>query len=158
MEEFHPLTDVLSHFDIPPRGHEAIKSLLEGLRGGRLTSDKPAAINGLSTLSQIAARDRDTGLAESIADTVIELSADEANSGHPSEAVWRIIECAGAQPTKEALRGWLTEKLERLAFATPISPPIEELPELILTLRDLDQPLGILLARAGAAARLAQGR
>lgn len=156
MERFHPLTDVLMHFNIPRRGHEAIKSLLEGLRGGSLTSDKRPVINGLSTLSQIAARDHDTSLAESIANAVIELSADEANSSHPSEAAWRIIECAGAQPTKHALRAWLAEKLERLAFAIPAPPSISELPELILMMRAFDPALGILLARAGAAARLAR--
>ena len=135
----------------------ALKVILD-LRMQQNSFDDPKVQHTLSLAAHIAAQSRDLVLADAIAETCMERILLSKNHQSVAEAVFRLVECAAANPDHAAARLVLAQRLEYLAFALATSELLAALVGLLETIKQVDPEMAPLLGRAIAAARLGRNR
>lgn len=104
-------------------------------------------------LSFVAAQSRDTKLADLVADFCVGKIRELSDDGPTLEIVCRLIECASADVDRVQAVKALAQRLEGVAFLTPVSG-LPDLCDTILRLQAVDSRLAPELGKALAAARL----
>jgi hypothetical protein len=133
----------------------AVRKIIDTIRDSHDGIDKDAAQPTLIMACHIAAMTNDPDLADAIADTAIELVLSEQEPGLVQQMFFRLVECAAANPDREAARSALARRLEFLAFRLPALEPMGGFLSLLRALRSVEPKMAPLLGRAIAAARLA---
>jgi hypothetical protein len=153
VENFLVLTPVVFAFGLQPDSRESVLKVVQSLRM-EIASAEPQFTQAVLDLAAfIAARNRDTELADAVAVVAIErlVATQDVDRLLPTFAV--LVECAAAVSDRKEARATLARRLENLAF---VAPP-EFLAEALDTLRvlqSIDEDLAPLLGRAVATARL----
>jgi hypothetical protein len=100
----------------------------------------------------------DTELSDLVAGTWLDRARIGLNREALHEAVFRLIECAAANPDRVAARNALAQRLETLAFILPPTELSADLVDLLESLEHVDTDMAGLLGRAVHTAKLALPR
>jgi hypothetical protein len=149
------LTPALRAYGVPEGVNISARQVVAQIRNGTDGLDDPIVQAGLSLLAHIAILAKYTDLANAVAETCIEMVLGGKEQRSLYEAVFRLVECASANPDREAARNVLAKRLELLAFRLPVSERIASYLALLQVLRKVMPEIAALLGRAVAAAKLA---
>jgi hypothetical protein len=147
------LTPVVWAFDFRPEAREAVLAVVQSLRSQTGQDDPDATERALGLAACIAALTRDNDLGELVSQICVERAAALQRDDVLLATVTIMLECAAANPNHEQAISTLARRLENLGFVSPPSV-LNELLQLLGTLREINEPLGKLLGRAIATARL----
>jgi len=153
VENFVMLTPVVWAFGFLPDTRDAALTVVQSIRSETKPSDPGLIERVLGLGAYIASTTRDNELGELISQVCIERVVATPKMGSPLFTVITMLECSAANMDREQALATLARRLENLAFVS--SPDVlGELLQLLRILRALNEPLGNLLGRAIATARL----
>jgi len=147
------LTPVVWAFGFWPEAREAVLAVVQSLRSQTGQSDPDATERALGLAACIAALTRDNDLGELVSQICVERAAALQRDDVFLATVTIMLECAAANPNHEQAISTLARRLENLGFVS-LPSVLNELLQLLGTLREINEPLGKLLGRAIATARL----
>jgi hypothetical protein len=148
------LTPALQAYGVPEGVNISARQVVAQIRNGTDGLDDPVVQAALSLLGHIAILAKDTDLADAVAETCVEMVLAGKEQRSLYEAVFRLVECAAANPDREAARSVLAKRLELLAFRLPVSERMTSYVWLLEVLRKVMPEIAPLLGRAVAAAKL----
>jgi hypothetical protein len=153
VENFLPFMPVVYAFGFHSEARESALRVVQSLQMEIASAQPEIAQAVLDLAAFIAARNRDTELADAVAVLAIErlVATQSIDRLLPTFAV--LVQCAAAVSDRKEAQATLARRLENLAFVASA----ELLPEALDTLRvlqSIDDDLGTLLGRAIATARL----
>ncbi len=153
VENFLVLIPVVYAFGFLPDARESAIKVVQSLRTEIAAAEPEFWEAVLNLAAFIAARNRDTELADAVAVVTIErlVATHHVDRLLPTFAV--LVECAAAFSDRKEARTTLARRLESLAFVAP-SELLAEALDNLRVLQSIDEDLGPLLARAVATARL----
>jgi hypothetical protein len=149
------LTPVIHAYGVPGGINGGVRKVVDSIRNSPSDVDDEAMQPTLILACHVAAMTNDVELADAIADTAIELILSEQEPGLVQHMFFRLLECAAANPDREAARAILARRLEFLAMRLPASEAVVEFFGLLRALRAVEPKMALLLGRAVAAAKLA---
>ncbi|MBZ9843366.1 hypothetical protein [Mesorhizobium sp. CA5] len=150
---FLMLTPVVWAFGLQPEARAAVLEVVQSLRSETKRNDADMVERALRLAACIAAQTHDNALGELVSQTCVERIAALPNDETLLPTVTIILECAAANADRDQASKTLARHLESLAFvAAPIA--LDDLLHLLGILRVINEPLGNLLGRAIATARL----
>jgi hypothetical protein len=149
------LTPVIHAYGVPSGINDAVLKVVDTIRGRPTDMDEDIVKPTLILACHVAAMTNDVKLADAIADTAVEAILREQEPGLVQQMFFRLLECAAANPDREAALTILARRLEFLALRLPVSEAIVELFNLLHVLRTVEPTIAPLLARAVAVAKLA---
>jgi hypothetical protein len=156
LDNFLMLGPATYSFGIPSECVPAALKLITALRRDAAKSEDVKIEAATSLAAYIAVQYQDVALATAVADFCIQRGSTLRGDHIATEMIFRVIECAMADPDKENALRLLAQRLESMAFL--VSP--DRLPEVydsLIILQTLDARLAQLLGRAIATARLGRG-
>ncbi|WIG52197.1 MAG: hypothetical protein OJF48_003115 [Afipia sp.] len=140
-------------YGFPTEARESVLKVIQSLRSQITTTEPGHAQAALELAAFIAARNRDTEIAEAVATVAIERLVGTQNIDRVLPTVTVMLECAAAQLDRKEAIAALARRLENLSFVAPADALPEALDSLRL-LQSLNEDLAPLLGRAIATARL----
>lgn len=153
IDNFLILGPIIHSFDLPPEASDAVFQLVTSVRSNS-SNVQPQIFHAVMSLaSDIAAQNLDPRLADFVADSLIENAVDHNEPKSFLETVFKLLECAAANPDRNLARVALARRLESLAYLIPPTG-LAQLSNLLKTLQSLDGELAPHLGRAVAIARL----
>jgi hypothetical protein len=105
-------------------------------------------------VAHVAVVQQNVKLADAVAEASIEHLAIVNDRQAALEAIYRLIECAGADPDQPRGKGLLAKRLEQVAFIVKDRSLLVEIGEYLDTLKLIDPALEERLGRAMAMAKL----
>jgi hypothetical protein len=153
VENFLVLIPVVYAFGFHSDARKSVLKVVQSLRTEIATAQPEFTQAVLDLAAFIAARNRDTELADSVAVVAIErlVATQAVDRLLPTFAV--LVECAAALSDRKEARATLARRLENLAFVAP-SGLLPEALDTLRILQSIDEDLAPLLGRAVATARL----
>ncbi|SED26053.1 hypothetical protein SAMN05519104_3163 [Rhizobiales bacterium GAS188] len=147
------LTPVVWAFGFQPEAREATLAIVQSMRSETMQTNAGEVERALSLAACIAALTHDNELGELVSQTCVERVAALQREEELLVTVTIMLECSAANVDREQAISTLARRLENLSF---VSPPdaLDELLQLLRILREINEPLGNLLGRAIATARL----
>jgi hypothetical protein len=152
------LTPALQAYGVPEGVNISARQVVAQIRNGGDGLDDPIVQAALALSAHIAILAKDTELADAVAETCIEMVLGGKEQRSLYEAVFRLVECASANPDRETARTVLAKRLELLAFRLPVSERMTSYVALLQILRKVTPEIAAFLGRAVAAAKLAASR
>jgi hypothetical protein len=152
------LTPALQAYGVPEGANISARQVVAQIRNGPDGLDDPIVQAALALSAHIAILAKDTGLADAVAETCIAMVLGGKEQRSLYEAVFRLVECASANPDREIARSVLAKRLELLAFRLPVSERMSSFVALLQVLRKVMPDIAALLGRAVAAAKLGAPR
>jgi hypothetical protein len=140
-------------YGFPIAARESTLKAVQSLRTEIAVTPADDAQAALDLAAFIAARNRDTELADLVALVSIERLVTTQNVNRLLPTATVIIECAAAMPDRKEALTILGRRLENLAF-TASAEALAEALDIFRILQAINEELSPLLARAIAAARL----
>jgi hypothetical protein len=141
------LTGVIHSYGVPDGINAAVRQVVDRIRNSRVDIDEDVVQPTLILGCHIAAMTNDLELADTIADTAMELILQEQEPGLVQQMFFRLVECAAANPDREAAQSALAGRFEILAFRLPVSEAIVEFFRLLRAFRAVEPKIAMLLAR-----------
>jgi hypothetical protein len=153
VENFLPFIEVVYAFGFHPDARESILKVVQSLRREIATTRPDYAQAALDLAAFIAARTRDSELADVVAVVSVErlVATQDIDRLLPTVAV--LLDCAAAVVDRKEALTTLAGRLENLAFVAPPASLPEAL-EIFRILQSLNKELAPLLGRAVATARI----
>jgi hypothetical protein len=153
VEKFLIFTPLVYAFGFHPDARASALKVVQSLRAEIAATPPLHAQAGMDLAAFIAARNRDTELAEAVAVVAIErlVATQDVERLLPTASV--IVECAAAIPDRKEALATLARRLENLAFVAPAAALPEAL-DILRVLQSINEELGPLLGRAIATARI----
>jgi hypothetical protein len=149
------LTPAIHAYGVPDGINGAVQKLVESIGNSHGDIDEEAVQPTLIMACHIAAMTNDPNLADTIADTAIELILREEEPSLVQQMFFRLVETGTANPDRDPARSALARRLEFVALRLPASEAIVEFFNLLRALRSVEPKMAPLLGRAVAAAKLA---
>jgi hypothetical protein len=152
------LTPVIHAYGVPSGINGAVREVVDKIRDRQTDTDEDTMKPTLILACHVAAMTNDVTLADAITDTAVEAILREQDPGLVQQMLFRLIECAAANPDREAALTILARRLEFLAQRLPVSEAVVKLFNLLHVLRTVEPTIAPLIARAVAVAKLAAVR
>lgn len=147
------MTPLIFTFGFPAELNDKVLALMEALRRDASTLEDQNVQMALATATHIAVQGQNTDLADAVANVYFEKANSVTDAWTAVEAMFRLVECAAADPNRVQARSTLTRRLENLALILP-RPVLPQFLDGIEVVQSLGDDLAVGLGRARAAARL----
>lgn len=157
-DHFLILAAAVHMYGFPPEVRGDALKVQNGLQGQPGSLDDREVQDVLILGAHIAAQASDLALADAVAETCIEKVHLAKERQSTAEAVFRLVECAAANPDCTAARPILAQRLETLAFILPTPDMLADLVDLLESLKQVAPEMAPLLGRAVATAKLGKHR
>ena len=153
IDNFLMLTPIIWAFGLQMEARDAVFAVVKSLHSvtKQGDADKAERVLGLAACAAVLTRDNELG--EIVSQICIERAAALQKEDALLATVIIMLESSAANSDRDQAVATLAQRLEGLAFVSPTGV-LDELAELLRILRGINEPLGNLLGRAMATARL----
>jgi hypothetical protein len=148
------LTPLVLLFGFPKDATSSIVPVVRELKAQGATLDQDEAQRCLSASAYVAALHKDLGLADVVAEAVLEATRRAQTVHAVREGVSLLLETSSANTDRKARRSALVRRLENLAFTLKSRQMCAALCQFLVALQCVDRDLAPALYRAFAAASL----